>query len=101
MQCYARSATGSIGPSPARATGLADKALLSWYERWEHAMTVAKRKTETIQKPRPRRLATLDEMLDEALDETFPASDAVVLTLPSKTVRVRARTEKRAARKAT
>jgi len=64
-------------------------------------MTVPKRKTETIQKSRPRRLATLDKMLDEALDETFPASDAVVLTLPSKTVRVRARAEKRAARKAT
>jgi len=62
-------------------------------------MTAAKRKTETIQKPTPRRLATLDEMLDEALDETFPASDAVVLTLPSNTARIRARTEKLAGEK--
>ena len=68
----------------------------------ENAMkSVAKRKEAAIGKPTPKRLPTLDEMLDEALDETFPASDPVALTAPSKTIRTRAGAEKRAARKGT
>jgi hypothetical protein len=53
----------------------------------ENAMKpVAKRKEkeEAAGKLTPKRRQTLDEMLDEALDETFPASDALALTAPSK-----------------
>jgi hypothetical protein len=68
----------------------------------ENAMrSVAKRKEEAIGKPTSKRPPTLDEMLDEALDETFPASDAVALTAPSKTSRARAGAEKLAAKKGT
>jgi hypothetical protein len=63
--------------------------------------SVAKRKDEAVGKPTPKRLPSLDEKLDEALDETFPASDPVALTAPSKTIRTRAGTEKRTARKGT
>jgi hypothetical protein len=69
----------------------------------ENAMkSVAKRKEEeAIGKPTPKRSPSLDEMLDEALDETFPASDPVALTAPSKTIRTRVGAEKPAARKGT
>jgi hypothetical protein len=68
----------------------------------ENAMkSVAKRKEEAIGKPTPKRPPSLDERLDEALDETFPASDPVALTAPSKAIRTRAGAEKRAARKGT
>ena len=63
--------------------------------------SIAKRKEDAIEKLMPERSPSLDEMLDEALDETFPASDPVALTAPSKTVRTRAGAEKRAARKGT
>lgn len=43
---------------------------------------VSKRKREVIEKPTPKWPATLDELLDEALGETFPASDAVSLIQP-------------------
>jgi len=67
----------------------------------ENAMkSAAKRKEEAVGKPTPKR-PSLDEMLDEALVETFPASDPVALTAPSKTIRARAGAEKRAARKGT
>jgi hypothetical protein len=33
-------------------------------------------------RPSPARLLELDELLDEALEETFPASDAVSLNQP-------------------
>jgi hypothetical protein len=59
--------------------------------------SVAKRKDEAVGKPTPKRLPSLDEKLDEALDETFPASDPVALTAPSKTIRTRAGAEKRTA----
>jgi hypothetical protein len=68
----------------------------------ENAMkSAAKRKEEAVGKPTPKRPPSLDEMLDEALVETFPASDPVALTAPSKTIRARAGAEKRAARKGT
>jgi hypothetical protein len=69
----------------------------------ENAMkSVAKRKEEAIGKPTPKRPPTLDEkMLDEALEETFPASDPVALTAPSKTIRTRGGAEKPAAKKGT
>jgi hypothetical protein len=63
--------------------------------------SAAKRKEEAIGKPAQKRPPSLDEMLDEALDETFPASDAVALTAPSKTIRTPAGADKRAARKGT
>jgi hypothetical protein len=63
--------------------------------------SVAERKEAAVGQPTPKRPPTLDEMLDEALDETFPASDAVALTVPSKTTRRRAAVEKVAARKGT
>ena len=63
--------------------------------------SIGKRKKEAIRKPTPKRPPTLDKMLDEALDETFPASDALALTAPSKTVRTGAGAVKVAARKGT
>jgi len=86
-----------------RATRPTGKALLPDTRAIpENAMkSVAKRKEEAIGKPTPKRSPSLDEMLDEALDETFPASDPVALTAPSKTIRTRAGAEKRAARKGT
>ena len=50
--------------------------------------TALKRKAEKTPKrpaakPQPA-LLTVDALLDEALDETFPASDPVALTLPSR-----------------
>jgi hypothetical protein len=57
-------------------------------------------KTTKPKKPAPKRqLAALavDAMLDEALDETFPASDPVSLTQPSR--RRRAELMKRARRR--
>ena len=63
--------------------------------------SVVKRKEEAIGKPTPKRPPTLDEMLDEALEETFPASDPVALTAPSKTIRTRGGAEKPAAKKGT
>jgi hypothetical protein len=66
----------------------------------ENAMKpVPKRKEEAVGKPTPKRPPTLDEMLDEALDETFPASDAVAITAPSKTIRTRAGVQKLTAKK--
>jgi hypothetical protein len=44
--------------------------------------SVAKRKEDAIEKLTPKRSPSLDEMLDEALGETFPASDPVALTAP-------------------
>jgi hypothetical protein len=55
---------------------------------------IVKRKEASIEKPAPQRLPTLDEMLDEALDETFPASDPVALTQPKKSRRTRGGVEK-------
>lgn len=68
---------------------------------WKDAMTtVLKLKAEkTTKTPAPKRqpaLLTIDEMLDEALVETFPASDPVALTQPSR--RRRAALKKRARR---
>ena len=62
---------------------------------------VPKRKEEAIEKPAAKRPPTLDEMLDEALDETFPASDPVALTAPSKSIRTQAGAKKRASAKGT
>jgi hypothetical protein len=60
--------------------------------------TMLKLKAEkTTKRPVPKRqpaLLTVDELLDEALDETFPASDPVALTQPSR--RRRAALKKRA-----
>jgi hypothetical protein len=59
--------------------------------------TAAKPKTaNTTKRPTPKRPPTLvavDALLDEALEETFPASDAVALTQPS--LRRRAALKKR------
>jgi hypothetical protein len=41
-------------------------------------------KSERPAHPRAPAFVAVDEMLDEALDETFPASDAVALTQPSR-----------------
>jgi hypothetical protein len=50
--------------------------------------TALKRKTEKAPKrPAPKfepTPLTVDALLDEALDETFPASDPVALTMPSR-----------------
>jgi hypothetical protein len=62
---------------------------------------VPRRKEEAIAKRAPKRRPTLDEMLDEALGETFPASDPVALTPPAKTIRTRPRADRLAARKGT
>jgi len=62
---------------------------------------VPKRQQAAIEKPTPKRPPTLDEMLDEALDETFPASDPVALTPPSKAIRTPQGARKPAARKGT
>jgi hypothetical protein len=63
--------------------------------------TAAKPNTSnTTKRPAPKRPPTLvavDALLDEALDETFPASDAVALTQPS--LRRRAALKKRAERR--
>ncbi len=60
--------------------------------------TVQKPKADKTTKiPAPKRRPVplvLDEMLDEALEETFPASDPVALTQPSR--RRRAALKKRA-----
>jgi len=46
-------------------------------------MTLDQPKTERpAREPPPKRL-TLDELLDEALEETFPASDAVAIIQPA------------------
>jgi hypothetical protein len=42
----------------------------------------SKIKEKPKEKPIPKRQLTLDEMLDEALNETFPASDAIALIQP-------------------
>jgi hypothetical protein len=55
---------------------------------------------KTTKKPAPKRqpaLVAVDALLDEALDETFPASDPVALTQPS--LRRRAALKKRAGRR--
>ena len=55
---------------------------------------------KTTKRLTPKRypaLAAVDALLDEALDETFPASDAVALTQPSR--RRRATLRKRAGRR--
>jgi hypothetical protein len=54
----------------------------------------------TVKKPATKRqpaLDAVDALLDEALDETFPASDPVALTQPSR--RRRAALRKRAGRR--
>jgi hypothetical protein len=66
--------------------------------------TVPKLKAEKPTKtPAPKRepaLLAIDEMLDEALDKTFPASDPVALTQPSRrrqaALKTRAAIKKRA-----
>jgi hypothetical protein len=63
--------------------------------------SIAKRKEAAIGKPTAKRPPSLDEMLDEALVETFPASDPVALTAPAKTIRTRTGADKRTARKGT
>jgi hypothetical protein len=74
------------------------------------AMKIAlKRKAEkTPKRPAPKRpapkrqpaLLTVDALLDEALDETFPASDPVALTVPSRQRRAALKTpRKRAGRR--
>ena len=54
--------------------------------------TVPKPKAdETTKTPAPKRQTApliIDKMLDEALEETFPASDPVALTQPSRRRRV-------------
>src|SRR5262249_41648518 len=62
---------------------------------------VLKRKDEMAEKPASKRRPTLDEMLDEALGKTFPASDPVALTQPSKTTRTTEGSRKLRARKGT
>jgi hypothetical protein len=59
----------------------------------KHALKLKAEKT--TKKPAPKRQAALavDQMLDEALSETFPASDPVALTQPSR--RRRAELQKR------
>jgi hypothetical protein len=63
--------------------------------------TVPKLKAEkTTKRPGPKRqqaALAVDAMLDEALEETFPASDPVSLTQPSR--RRRAELKKRAGRR--
>jgi hypothetical protein len=48
----------------------------------------AEKTTKKVKRPAPKRLqpaaVAVDAMLDEALDETFPASDPVSLTQPSR-----------------
>jgi hypothetical protein len=54
-------------------------------------------KLQTTKTPAPKRqlaIRAIDALLDEALDETFPASDAVALTQPSR--RRRAQLKRRA-----
>jgi hypothetical protein len=54
----------------------------------------------TTKRPAPKRppsLVAVDALLDEALDQTFPASDAVALTQPS--LRRRVALKKRAGRR--
>ena len=36
---------------------------------------------KNTQKPRPAAIAHLDELLDEALKETFPASDPIAINI--------------------
>jgi hypothetical protein len=63
--------------------------------------TAAKLKAaKTTKRPAPARgpaLVAIDALLDEALDETFPASDPVALTQPS--LRRRAALKKRSGRR--
>jgi hypothetical protein len=41
----------------------------------------AKKAPKNTQKPRPAAMAHLDELLDEALKETFPASDPIAINI--------------------
>jgi hypothetical protein len=66
------------------------------------AMKPKAEKATKTRKPAPKRRQaplSVDEMLDEALDETFPASDPVALTQPSR--RRRAALKRPAARRGT
>ena len=54
----------------------------------KHAMTKKAKKAPNVmltpkntQKPRPAAIAHLDELLDEALKETFPASDPIAINI--------------------
>jgi len=48
------------------------------------AHPTAKRPSPSPRPQQPASLKTVDALLDEALDDTFPASDPVALTLPSR-----------------
>jgi hypothetical protein len=60
-----------------------------------------KRKAEkTPKRPAPKlqpTLLTVDALLDQALDETFPASDPVALTMPSRRRREALKTHRKRA----
>jgi hypothetical protein len=58
----------------------------------------AANRTKRLAPKRPPAVVAVDALLDEALDETFPASDPVSLTQPS--LRRRAALKKRAGRRA-
>lgn len=49
----------------------------------EKKLKAEKMTKRTLPKRQPA-LVTIDELLDEALNETFPASDPVALTQPSR-----------------
>jgi hypothetical protein len=63
-------------------------------------IAVKPKAANTTKRPAPKRppaLIAVDALLDEALDDTFPASDPVALTQPS--LRRRAALKKRAGRR--
>jgi hypothetical protein len=50
----------------------------------KHAVKLKAEKTTKKTAPERQAVRAVDELLDEALDETFPASDPVALTQPSR-----------------
>jgi membrane carboxypeptidase/penicillin-binding protein len=82
-------AVGEHPPPGKRYLGTESNSAFTLLRQWRDAMKSAlKHKAEkTAKRPAPKRQQTLlavDAMLDEALDETFPASDPVALTQPSR-----------------
>jgi hypothetical protein len=57
------------------------------------------KKTKKLPPKRQPALVAVDALLDEALDETFPASDPVALTQPSLRRRAALKKQKRAGRR--
>jgi hypothetical protein len=64
---------------------------LTWRDAMKSALKLKAEKPKAIKTARPsaatkheRTLQSVDALLDEALSETFPASDAVSLTQPSR-----------------